>query len=81
MKKLWLIERTDKWGYDDYDMAVVCAETEENAKLTHPDGESEVIRDDSYDSWAKYEEIKVSYLGEADESVGIGVVCASFNAG
>lgn len=34
---LYLIERNDVWSYDEYDSAVVVADTEEEAKATHPD--------------------------------------------
>lgn len=34
--KLWLIQQTANEGYDTYDSAVVAAETEEDARRTHP---------------------------------------------
>lgn len=37
--KLWVISQTANDGYDTYDSAVVAAETEDEAKLIHPNGE------------------------------------------
>lgn len=34
--KLWLIEQDECTGYDTYDSAVVAAETEDQARKTHP---------------------------------------------
>lgn len=34
--KLWLISQDDNDGYDTYDSAVVAAETEKDARETHP---------------------------------------------
>lgn len=36
--KLWVISQTANDGYDTYDSAVVAAETEDDAKLIHPNG-------------------------------------------
>lgn len=35
--KLYLVERTDKWSYDDYDSFVCVAENEEQARWMMPD--------------------------------------------
>jgi hypothetical protein len=43
--KLWKISQTTNHGYDTYDSAVVAAETEIEAKRTHPDGS------DGGDTW------------------------------
>lgn len=90
--KLWLISQTYNNGYDTYDSAVVAAETEEDARETHPsadfwDGENwcylrhngdKVL---SYHSgWADPLHVQVEYLGETDRDLK-GAVLASFNAG
>ena len=78
MNKLYLIERTDKWSYDEYDSAVVCAESEEEAKLINPNGDWV----DMYTRWCETpEQVKVTYIGVAGPLVPKGVVLASFNAG
>jgi len=88
--KIYKIERTDKWSYDDYDSAVVAAESEDDARSIHPDVEYEVLcareqlengrQNGDVHGWTLREYIKVTYLGEADSSIGRGVICASFNA-
>ncbi len=85
MKKLYLIWQNEVIGYDTYDSAVVCAASEKEAKKVHPS----IHEQDrwwengrSMDNWAPFlEHINVVYLGEANEKVDFGVVCASFNAG
>lgn len=86
--KLWLILQDVNNGYDTYDSAVVCAETEDAARMTHPSylalvWEKRCWMRDGYedDSWAPPSEVKVRYIGEAAPGVTAGVVCASFNAG
>lgn len=83
IKKLYLIKR--KLGtvdYDEYDSAVVCAESVDDARATHPSGDNNDW-DEPLGSWliSPNDVEYVNYLGLADESVEIGVVCASFNAG
>jgi hypothetical protein len=82
-KYLYHIWQTENGGYDTYDGAIVCAETPEKARWTHPsdyikewDGKSE-----RYDSWANIDNVHVDLIGTADESVPLGIVLASFNAG
>ena len=79
--KLWRISQHENGGYDTYDNAVVAAETEGQARLTHPgdmiwNGET---RD--YDTWCSAKHVKVELIGEAVEGTEAGVICASFNAG
>lgn len=91
--KLWLVSRTDQIGYDQYDSAVVAAETEDVARHTYP-GDSYFWNDklqgwatywnretlsECYD-WAKPDTLTVEYLGTTDRKIS-GVILASFNAG
>ena len=78
---LYLISQEANGGYDTYDSAVVAAEDEARARLTHPDGcwelgpyQRHVWADDPRD-------VAVRYLGKADAAVKPGIICASFNAG
>ena len=68
--------------YDTYDSAVVCADSEADAKDIHPRG-PDYSMDNECDlgCWAKRESIAVEYIGEAKDGLPRGVVCASFNAG
>lgn len=84
--KLWRISQTVNRGYDTYDSAVVAAETEEAARMTHPDIDAKP--DWHHEpgrwrlaAWAAPNRVRVEYLGEAREGHPAGVVCASFNAG
>ena len=86
--KIYLISQDKNNGWDTYDSAVVCAENEEKARLTHPSEDSsedceewDGIDGEPYGSWTNYENVKVEYIGEATPSLKKGVICASFNAG
>lgn len=92
--KLWLISQSWNSGYDTYDSAVVAAETEEDARETHPDKDLFWDGDEwcyktwdgtkivvSYHgSWADPACVTVEYLGETDRDIK-GVILTSFNAG
>ena len=70
--KIWQIKNTD---YDTYDSAIVCAETEEEAKNT------EVGSVGDYGTWVKPEDVHVEEIGIAKDNVKKGIILASFNAG
>ena len=76
--KLYLISQTVNSGYDTYSAFVVCAEDENDAKTIHKLD----APDNNYGSWVKnIKDIKVEYLGEADESIPRGEILESFHAG
>ncbi len=84
---LYLISQNVNSGYDTYDSAVVCAESEERARFVNPDGSDDwdgkvVMCNDGtiWDDWCNAEDVQVEYIGKAKEGVK-GVVCTSFNAG
>ena len=68
--------------YETYDSAIVIAENEEKARLTHPcDGEV-FDSDGVWTSWVtkgQIDSIKVEFIGTTDKESG--VVLASYNAG
>jgi hypothetical protein len=81
--KLFIISQDVNGNYDTYDSAVVCAETIEQAQMTHPghapkdwDGKA-----GQYSVWCNAEDVKVQLIGTANEYIKEGVICASFNAG
>jgi hypothetical protein len=94
--KLWLIYQDANSGYDTYDSAVVAAETEDEARRTHP-GSERAYWDDARqkfywrspigasftnDQWAPHiDNVGVRPLGDALPGTQAGVICASFNAG
>lgn len=91
MKKLYKIYSEEEVGYDMYDSAIVCAESEEAAKDIDP-GEGKYRRLawlelDSNKPCADYwldnrEDVKVQYIGIADDSIELNsVILTSFNAG
>jgi hypothetical protein len=96
MIKLWLVERTDTFSYDDYDSMVVAADTESEACTYHPNGLVKAYRENQNwqylclgnthvkpywsGSWCAIEDTRVSYLGTTDRDIK-GVILASFNAG
>jgi len=94
MKHLYLISQNKNTGYDLYDSAVVCANTEEEAREINPGGfykwhdgswwfqyADGTERAEKDYSWTDIKYVKVKKIGEADDSIRVGVVCASFNAG
>jgi len=69
-KYLYLLERTDRVGYDEYDGCVVCAENEDEALLIAP-------WHSSYN-----EDIETSLIGIANDNIRLNsMVLGSFNAG
>lgn len=94
---LYRIYRTDEVGYDEYDSAVVAAESEDVALRMAPymdeflfwNGEQWVFNDEAtytehgeyYRAWVQPEQVSVELIGTAKEGTGRGVIVASFNAG
>ena len=79
--KLFKVWQNKNNEYDTYDSAIVAAEDEQAAKMTHPSKENWSGKCDSYDSWCDVKYVKVEYIGEAKAGTEAGVICASFNAG
>lgn len=81
--KLFLISQTVNDGYDTYDSAVVCAESEDDAKSISPNGGNPTDEIDRWGNvtWCKISDVECEYIGEAKEGFERGVVCASFNSG
>lgn len=76
MSNLYLLTQTANGGYDTYDSAVVCADSEEEATRI------EVGTTGMYGSWVKPKDVEAELIGVASKSVKKGeVICASFNAG
>lgn len=73
---LYLIAQAVNQDCDTYDAAVVCAESEDDARLVKP-YQGIVLAE----SWAPVDKVEVKFLGTADPSVEPGIVLASFNAG
>lgn len=75
---LYLLINKDSSGYDVYDSVVVCAESEEEARLMHPMGPGGVW---VLSNWYKTEDVKVELIGEACRDLPKGVVCLSYKGG
>lgn len=76
---IYLISQTINYGYDTYDSAVVCAESEEAAQNIHP---RPTVPEEAWAlEWCDPAEVTVRYLGIAAQHIPKGVICASFNAG
>ncbi len=81
--KLFKISQDVNNDYDTFDSAIVAAETEEDARNIRPRGDERYPMEDwevDYD-WARPEDVKVEYIGEAKEGTEKGVILSSFNAG
>ncbi len=84
--KLYLVENNtgEGTGYDTYSEFVVCAESEKEARETHPCDNQNWEYDKIYSSWISFKNVNklnVKYLGEADKGVEKGVIVASYHAG
>lgn len=90
---IYLVERTDKWSYDDYDAFVCFANSEDEARQLSPD-EYHVYKEDGwhwkkidgtsekckFDSWVDdISTLKVWQLSRSPKEPT--VILASFNAG
>lgn len=80
---IYLVPQSVNSDYDTYDSAVVVAEDEQKAKMTHPGGhedwDGKAPR--SYGDWCDASDVFVELVGTAEDGAESGVVCASFNAG
>ena len=66
---------------DAYDSAVVCARDREEARRIHPSGRANAWIGMGSGDWDESPDtVSVKLLGEARETIPLGVVCASFNA-
>lgn len=88
--QLYLVERTDRWSYDNYDRFVCWANSAEEAKKLSPSGFYEWKEDgwysisrgqkENYHGWVgSLDNLKVYELSRAPEKPTI--VLASYNAG
>lgn len=80
---LYHISQNVRRGYNTFDSAVVCAESEEEAQRTHPShlvGPNDSWEDEY--TWATCPaEVSVRHIGTAAPHIAKGVICTSFNAG
>jgi hypothetical protein len=77
---LYLISQYDNNNSDTFDACVVCAESEDSARMITPNAGG--FESDRFNTWAKKpENVKVKYLGIADKDIEEGIILASFNAG
>lgn len=95
MPNLYLIQDGYEYrDYDTYDSAVVCANSEEEAKCIHPDGYYIFINErfcrkgghtapfGCFFGWIHPNEVQVTLVGVAAKDIQAGtVICASYNAG
>jgi hypothetical protein len=78
---LYLISWPDGGSWDEYDSAIVCAASEEDAKTICPNGSPFVEGQRSYDWAEKAADITVKLIGTAVPGATKGVELASYNAG
>jgi hypothetical protein len=81
--KLFLISQNVNDGYDTWDSAVVAAEDEQLARMTHPSEYKNPWngKEERYGGWCDAVHVKVEYLADAKPGSQAGVILASFNAG
>mgnify|MGYP003463396401 CR=1 FL=1 len=88
---IYLVARTDRVDYDEFDSFVVIAKTEEEAKNIHPyykeeeDAKEEAWYWKNSHSWVKKDDLyslTITLIGKATKEYKVRkVICASFNAG
>lgn len=88
--KIFMLERTDDIGYDEYDSVIVVAEDEQQARETHPrfgnewDSEDECWTNGTSGWTWDISSLEIEFLGSYLGQVGAerpGVIMSSFNAG
>jgi len=76
---LFLISQDVNDELDNYTSAVVCADNEDEARMTHPAGkEWGGERDELFDVWCDSKDVQVKIIGAAARNVKKGVVLASY---
>lgn len=82
---IYLISPTSEFtfGYDTYDSAVVCADSEEEARKIHPDNNGMGLDYVVGYSWPRNpDQVNATLIGVALDNIEKGeVILASFNAG
>ena len=81
---LYLLSQGDNRGYDTYDSCVVCAKSEDEARLMRPNWEptNTSWENGNWHDWAeKPENVRVTLIGRAVRTLPKSVICYSFNAG
>lgn len=89
---LYLLSQKENDNYDTYDSVVVAANTEDEARLIHPDcntnlsfpplRSSEECWEDEFSRWCSApNKVNVQLMGIAVEGTKSGIILASFNAG
>jgi hypothetical protein len=79
---IYIVNRTDKWSYDDYSSFVVISKDEKTALHTHPDGSILTYVEEYSNSWVTSPMfLEVKLIGTARRGAKQGVVLNSFHAG
>jgi hypothetical protein len=85
---IYLVARTDKIDYDEFDAFIVAANTEEEARNTHPYDNNQTPEYNPWDqpswSWITKKEIptlKVTLIGTTTHYTEREVILSPFNAG
>ena len=73
---LYLVTRKDRCDWDEYDSVVVCADSYTEAANTSP-----CFNQDYKPRYWNSNNLEVSLLGTANESIKKGIVLSSFRAG
>lgn len=79
---LYLLTQDTNTGYDTFDSCVVVAETEDQARLIHPEERVNWLHKHN-NCWPDTpDQVQVQLIGTASPGLDAGkVLCASFNAG
>ena len=79
--KLYHVSQDENNDYDTFSDFVVCCESEEEARNTHP-GNGVDPWNDRNSGWCKSPYgTEVKYIGEAANDIQKGIICSSFRAG
>lgn len=92
--KLYKITQSDNNGYDTYDSAIVCANSEDEARIINPGGYYKYHDNDWYfqyadgterlsidGTWTHPSKVTVELIGNAKKGLESGIILSSFNAG
>jgi hypothetical protein len=74
---LWLLQRTDEPGWDEYLGFVICAETEDDARAWAATKKG----DEGPQTWTDPSQSKIAFIGKPADGMVAGIVLESFQAG
>jgi hypothetical protein len=80
---LYKITKPGPCCWDEYESAVVAAESEQSARLIHPDPDHNPWDgiDNPMDKWCVFDNVSAQLIGVAEPGTKAGIIISRYNAG